>query len=144
MRRERPLLSAANGFPEADEILAASPQEIAARADASDRAMAVVMAHDYARDRACLAALLETRVAYIGMLGPRNRTARILDDLGGPRNDPRVHAPVGLALGAETPQEIALSIVAEAQSVLTGMSGASLREQPGSIHGATFRAVAGA
>jgi xanthine/CO dehydrogenase XdhC/CoxF family maturation factor len=130
-------------FPAADEIVAANPAEIAARVDACDRAMAVVMAHDYERDRACLAALLETRVAYIGMLGPRNRTARMLDELGASRHDPRVHAPVGLALGAETPQEIALSIVAEAQSVLTGMSGASLREQSGSIHAATFRASAG-
>jgi len=131
-------------FPDADEILAASPAEIAARAEACDRAMAVVMAHDYERDRACLAALLETRVGYIGMLGPRTRTARMLDDLGVPRHDPRVHAPVGLALGAETPQEIALSIVAEAQSVLTGRSAASLREQRGSIHTPILRAGAGA
>jgi xanthine dehydrogenase accessory factor len=121
-------------FAQADEILVATPAEVAARADACDRAMAVVMAHDYERDRACLAALLATRITYIGMLGPRRRTARMLEDLGIDRLDPRVHAPVGLAIGAETPQEIALAIVSEAQSVLTRTSAIPLGEQPGAIH----------
>ncbi|MGD0530447.1 MAG: XdhC family protein [Polyangiaceae bacterium] len=121
-------------FATADEVLALSPAEVAARVDTSDRAMAVVMAHDYERDRACLAALLATRVLYIGMLGPRRRTARMLEELGLEAMDPRVHAPVGLAIGSETPPEIALAIVAEAQSVLTGTSGAPLRERPGAIH----------
>jgi xanthine/CO dehydrogenase XdhC/CoxF family maturation factor len=121
-------------FAQADEILVAAPAAGAARADPSDRAMAVVMAHDYERDRACLAALLATRITYIGMLGPRRRTARMLEDLGIDRLDPRVHAPVGLAIGAETPQEIALAIVSEAQSVLTRTSAIPLGEQPGAIH----------
>jgi xanthine dehydrogenase accessory factor len=128
-----------------DEILVASPKEVAARVDASDRPMAVVMSHDYERDRACLAALLETRVAYIGMLGPRRRTLRMVDELGlGPlERHPRIHAPVGLALGAETPQEIALAIVSEIQSVLTGASAAQLREQE-SIHGSIHAPPLGA
>jgi xanthine/CO dehydrogenase XdhC/CoxF family maturation factor len=121
-------------FAHADEILVATPGELAVRVDAGDRAMAVVMAHDYERDRACLAALLATRVAYIGMLGPRRRTAQMLEDLGIDRLDPRVHAPVGLAIGAETPQEIALAIVSEVQSVLTGTCAVPLRERQGAIH----------
>ena len=121
-------------FVHADEVLAPSPAQLAARVDASDRAMAVVMAHDYERDRACLAALLATRVLYIGMLGPRRRTSRMLEELGVEAMDARVRAPVGLAIGSETPQEIALAIVAEAQSVLTGTSGAPLRDGPGPIH----------
>ncbi|HEX3346381.1 MAG TPA: XdhC family protein [Polyangiaceae bacterium] len=121
-------------FAHADEILVATPAAVAARVDACDRAMAVVMAHDYERDRACLAALLETRACYIGMLGPRRRTERMLEELGIARLDPRVRAPVGLAIGAETPQEIALAIVSEAQSVLARASALPLCEQPGAIH----------
>ena len=121
-------------FATADELLVAGPTELARRVDASDRAMAVVMSHDYERDRACLGALLATRVAYIGMLGPRRRATRMIAELGLARADPRVHAPVGLAIGGETPQEIALAIVAEVQSALTGTGGVSLREQPGPIH----------
>jgi xanthine dehydrogenase accessory factor len=93
-------------FVQADELLVLDPLELAARVDSSDRAAVVVMSHDYERDRACLSALLDTRVVYIGMLGPKRRTARMLSELGLDRPDPRVHAPVGLALGAETPQEI--------------------------------------
>ncbi|HEY3815945.1 MAG TPA: XdhC family protein [Polyangiaceae bacterium] len=121
-------------FAGADEILVATPAELAGRVDASDRAVVVVMSHDYERDRACLSALLATRVVYIGMLGPRRRTARMLDELRVGRADPRVHGPVGLAIGAETPQEIALAIVSEVQSVLTGSSGVSLREGRDAIH----------
>jgi xanthine/CO dehydrogenase XdhC/CoxF family maturation factor len=49
--------------------------------------------------------------------------------------DARLHAPVGLAIGAETPEEIALAIVAEVQSVLTRSTAASLRDRIGPIHG---------
>jgi xanthine/CO dehydrogenase XdhC/CoxF family maturation factor len=119
----------------ADEVLVTSPRELAFRVDACDRALAVVMSHDYLRDRACLSELLGSRAAYVGMLGPRKRTARMFEELGIAPSDPRVHAPVGLAIGAETPEEIALSIVAEAQQVLSGASGARLRDVPGAVHG---------
>jgi xanthine/CO dehydrogenase XdhC/CoxF family maturation factor len=85
--------------------------------------------------------LLPSRALYIGVLGPRRRTDRLLADLGrselalahavaDARDDARsrLHAPVGLHLGAETPQEIALSVVAEAQAVLAGASAIPLRE----------------
>jgi xanthine/CO dehydrogenase XdhC/CoxF family maturation factor len=123
-------------FAEADDVVAGDELAIAARIDASDRALAVVMAHDYARDRASLAMALATRALYIGVLGPRRRTARMLEELRIAAVDARVHAPVGLALGAETPQEIALAIVAEAQSVLTKTPATSLVASSGSIHAA--------
>jgi len=120
-------------FAGAAVTLAGPLADLTVRIDASDRAFAVVMAHDYARDRAALDALLATRALYIGMLGPRRRTDRMLRELGR-HLDPRIHAPVGLALGAESPQEIALAIVAETQAVLAHSNGASLREHAGSIH----------
>ncbi|HEY6463441.1 MAG TPA: XdhC/CoxI family protein, partial [Polyangiaceae bacterium] len=123
-------------FPTADAVLVEPLPAVAARVDESDRALAVVMSHDYARDRDALAMLLASGASYVGVLGPRRRAARLLDELGmpGALDDPRLHAPVGLAIGAESPHEIALSIVAEAQSVLACGAGTSLRHRSGPIH----------
>jgi len=112
-------------FAMADEVLAA-PAEIAARIAESDRAVAVVMHHDLARDRESLAMLLGTRLQYIGVLGPRGRTQRLLRDLGADDEDPRVVGPIGLDIGAESPPEIALAIVGELQAVLAGTALAEL------------------
>jgi xanthine dehydrogenase accessory factor len=115
-------------FANADEVLLAPLEEVAIRIAASDRAMAVVMDHDYDIDRASLAMLLGSRARYIGVLGPRRRTAQMLADYGRTLgDDDRVRAPLGLDLGAETPQEIALAIVAEIQCVLARSAGSSLR-----------------
>jgi xanthine dehydrogenase accessory factor len=102
----------------ADEILVGSPAELAARIDACDRAVAIVMNHEVDLDREHLGMLLCTSACYIGVHGPRARTSQLLADLGVTSVDSRVHAPVGLAIGAETPHEAALSIIAEMQSVL--------------------------
>ncbi|MBV8759928.1 MAG: XdhC family protein [Deltaproteobacteria bacterium] len=90
-----------------DSDLAAACAEI----DRADRAAAIIMNHDLRRDAAALHAVLATRARYIGVLGPRHRTESLLcaDELA----DPRLHAPVGLDLGAETPAEIALAVAAE-------------------------------
>ena len=99
------------------------------------RAAAVVMSHHYERDRSHVAALLATDVAYLGVLGPRRRTARLLADLGAPQAAAaRLHAPVGLDLGAETPEEIALAIVAEVAGVLSARPATSLRGRLSGIH----------
>ena len=120
----------------ADALLTAPLTEVLAHVDASDRALALVIAHDYERDRDSLAMLLASRATYIGVLGPLRRTARMLEELGcaGSDVDERVHAPVGLELGAESPAEIALAIVAEMQASLTRTSGSSLRMRSGPIH----------
>jgi xanthine/CO dehydrogenase XdhC/CoxF family maturation factor len=117
----------------ADELLVGAPEEIASRIDECDRAVAIVMNHHYDTDRENLAMLLATRVRYIGMLGPRTRTRRMLDELE-VEVDTRLHAPVGLELGAETPQEIALAIAAEVQSVLRRAPAASRRDNIRAIH----------
>ncbi len=103
-----------------DEIITGSPLEIAARVDECDRAVAIVMGHDNDLDRRNLGMLISTHCRYIGVLGPRARTQRMLAELGhGVNGDTRIHAPLGLNIGADTPQEVALAIVAEVQSVLT-------------------------
>jgi xanthine dehydrogenase accessory factor len=102
--------------------------------------IAVVMGHHLAQDRAALGALLQSSAAYIGVLGPRQRTNQLLSELRAQGVTPdaatlaRVYAPVGLALGAQTPAEIALSILAEAQSALAQTRVVPLRSEPGAIH----------
>ena len=131
-------------FPEAAGLVLdpAAPATARGRGRrAPARAAAVVMTHHYARDRAHLAALLATDVAYVGVLGPRRRTARLLADLGAPEAMPRLHAPVGLDLGAETPEEIALAIVAEVAAAVNGRPAAPLRARAGGIHDAALPAL---
>lgn len=121
-------------FAAADEILVGTPSELAARIDECDRAVAVVMGHDYAADKASLTMLIGTRARYIGVLGPRARTQRILSEVGlGLHLDSRIHSPLGLEMGAETPQEVALAITAEIQAELSRVSGLKLRDRLRSI-----------
>ena len=82
------------------------------------------MSHHYPTDLQSLGVLLESRAPYIGVLGPRRRTERLLDELFSARPElagrdlSRVYAPLGLDLGAQTPVQIALSAIAEMQAVL--------------------------
>jgi xanthine dehydrogenase accessory factor len=109
--------------------------------DVSGYDAAVVMTHNFARDAEILRTLLASRIHYIGLLGPRTRGDELLAELGATR-DARVFSPVGLDLGAETPEEIALSIVAEMQAVLSGRSGRALRDLDAPIHAAADRCLA--
>jgi xanthine dehydrogenase accessory factor len=101
--------------------------------DVSDYDAAVVMTHNFPRDVDVLRTLLASRIAYIGLLGPRTRGDELLAELKAVR-DSRIFSPVGLDLGAETPEEIALSIVAEIQAVLNARSARALRELAEPIH----------
>jgi xanthine/CO dehydrogenase XdhC/CoxF family maturation factor len=106
----------------------------------SPRTAAVVMSHNYERDLAYLDALARSDVAYVGVLGPRARTERLLRDLESRgRAFPqsmlgRLFAPIGLDLGGDGAEAIALSIVAEVSSVMHGRTGAHLRVGDASIH----------
>ncbi|HVG23300.1 MAG TPA: XdhC family protein [Thermoanaerobaculia bacterium] len=102
---------------------------------------AVVMTHNFDRDVAALRTLLASRIAYIGLLGPRARGDELLAEVGASRNA-RIFSPVGLDLGAETPEEIALSIVSEIQAVLSGRSACALRDLDAPIHAAADRCLA--
>lgn len=128
-------------FPGAGVVLACAPGEIAARVPLSARTVAIVMTHNYHDDRALVQTLLASPARYIGVLGPRRRTERILTELAdeGVTVDPdeineRLHAPVGLDIGADNPAEIALAIVGEIQAALAGRPGGHLRDRQGPIH----------
>ncbi|MCU0635672.1 MAG: XdhC family protein, partial [Gemmatimonadaceae bacterium] len=118
--------------------LVESAPDAVARAVALDaRTYAVVMGHHFADDLAHLRALLASRVAYIGMLGPRQRTDRMLDGLvrDGVRVDAgRVYGPVGLDIGTDGAEQVALSVLAEVLAIRSGRGAVSLRERRAPIH----------
>ena len=103
---------------------------------------AVVMTHRMNDDAAYLGSLVGTAVAYVGCLGPASRTTALFDQLAidGVAVDPafraKVHAPVGLDLGGERPEEIALAIIAEMQAALNGRPAGRLSDRDGPIHAA--------
>jgi xanthine dehydrogenase accessory factor len=94
----------------------------------------VVMTHNYPLDTMLLPQLLAARPRYLGLLGPRSRAERLFEEIGARLDTGFVHAPVGLDVGGEQPEAIALSIVAEIQCVLHAQSGLSLRRRKGAIH----------
>lgn len=131
----RPAYARADRFPDARVVALEGDATAIDALDGAGCDAAVVMSHHYERDRAHVRALLAARVLYIGVLGPRRRTEHMVAELGvGGGDAARLYAPVGLDLGAETPEEIALSIVAEVQAVKARRSGAPLRERLGGIH----------
>lgn len=137
----RPAFVETARFPHADALVCANlvndADALAGRVEIDGRTMAVVMAHSASHDRAYLHAMLDGHARYIGVLGPRRRTMELLGaraPAGEGAMPPSVHSPVGLDLGAETPDEIALAIVAEISAVVAGRDGGMLRRRAGPIH----------
>jgi xanthine dehydrogenase accessory factor len=99
-------------------------------------AYAVMMTHSFADDLAYLRAMLRTNVRYIGMLGPRARTERMLVQLEGeaPLDRDRVYGPVGLDIGTDGAEQVALAILAEILAVESGRQPHSLRDRRVAIH----------
>jgi xanthine/CO dehydrogenase XdhC/CoxF family maturation factor len=127
-------------FPSADKVILTRPEGISEAVPLDNRTMAVVMTHNYLHDLELLKTLLPSPVRYLGILGPKSRTEKLFQDLQEQGITPtetqlqRLYSPVGLDIGADTPEEIALSIVAEIQAVLANHSGGSLRNKLGPIH----------
>jgi len=135
----RPAMLSAEQCPEVDCTLVRSPEDVTAAVRRVDCDAAVIMNHRYERDLDFLAAWLDSDVPFIGVLGPRQRTGQMLATLAGgevrlDREEHRIHGPVGLDLGGETPEEIALSIVAEIKASVAGRDGGALRDRQAPIH----------
>jgi xanthine dehydrogenase accessory factor len=123
-------------FAMADRVTLSRPEEVGMHVNITPRTMTLLMSHNYVHDLAFLKFLLASPARYIGVLGPRQRTERMLRDLANEDTDlARLHYPAGLDIGANGPAEIALSIVAEMRAVLDERRGGMLRERRGSIHG---------
>jgi xanthine dehydrogenase accessory factor len=105
----------------------------------------LVKTHNYGRDFSALQKLVPLGPRYLGLIGPRRRRDQLLSDLfdaTGPV-DAELFSPAGLDLGAETPQEIALAIVAEIQSVFAAASVESLRNRRAPIHAIRYDLMEG-
>jgi xanthine dehydrogenase accessory factor len=113
-------------------------------------AFVVIMSHHMDRDRIAMRFALERDPAYVGVLGPRARYEKLVAQLKDEGFTPpaamlaRVHSPIGLALGAESPEEVALAILGEILAIRRGFSGGFLSGETGSLHRrAEARAVVG-
>jgi len=109
-------------FAGAEQVCCQPAELLADELDLTRFDAAVVMSHHLASDRNYLRQLAATDIAYIGLLGPAKRRARLLADLGddGKGLGERLHGPAGLDIGGRGPAAIALSIIAEVQGVLAG------------------------
>ncbi|MGN6506600.1 MAG: XdhC family protein [Tepidisphaeraceae bacterium] len=122
----------ADRFSQADVVTMTTADHPLAGITISTAAAVVVMTHNVVRDGAILSSL-PLRPRYLGVLGPKHRTQRLLDALPASRAA-GVFSPVGLDLGAETPEEIAIAICAEIQAFLRQATGQSLRDLDRPIH----------
>jgi xanthine dehydrogenase accessory factor len=126
-------------FPEAEDVIAAWPEDAFARAGGIDRATYVaVLTHDPKLDDAALGIALRSEAPYVGAMGSRRAQAQRRERLlaAGLEEDllERIAAPIGLDLGAVTPEETALSIMAEVVAVRHGRDGGRLSRSGGRIH----------
>ncbi|HEX8847434.1 MAG TPA: XdhC family protein [Pyrinomonadaceae bacterium] len=130
-------------FAMADRVTLSRPEDMAAQIRITARTLTLLMTHNYSQDLELLRFLLNSPARYIGVMGPRKRTERMLNELATAEDTSRLdetdlarlHSPAGLDIGANSPAEIALSIIAEMRAVLAGRRGRMLRERRGSIHG---------
>ncbi|MBO3272375.1 XdhC family protein [Hymenobacter defluvii] len=134
----RPRQAAPERFPEAASVRVVPLAEVPTLPLSAD--YAVLLTHNYVYDLAVLQRLLDAPTPYIGLLGPRTKATRLLEDLrqvvpdAEARLQGRLHSPIGLNLGAETPEEIALSITAEVQAARQRRFGGMLRLSNDPIH----------
>jgi len=136
----RPALARPERFPDTCEIILAQDQTVPQHLPTAACTLVLIMTHNYLRDQEILKEILAGPSIYLGILGPRKRTQRLLDELRqdnadlAPENIEHLFSPVGLDLGAESAEEIALSIIGEMQAVLAGRPGGQLRTSKSPIH----------
>ena len=137
---KQPDLAVPARFPAADRALCAEPAAALGRLNLRPHAAAVVLTHDYAGDVRLLPGLLGSAVGYVGLLGPKRRAGRLMTDLHAAGRLPddaalaKLKTPVGLDIGARTPEEIAAAVVAEIIAHFRGRPGGALADRSAPIH----------
>ncbi len=137
----RPTHAKKERFVSSCQVIVSKPEKALENIPIDDQTAFVLLTHNYNYDLAVLKRLLDhDQIPYIGILGPKKKFNRMLDDLEVSGNLPdekqmaKIYAPVGLEIGAETPEEIAISILSEIKAALSGLSGHSLRDKEQPIH----------
>ncbi len=138
---DRPAYARAERFPDAFQVRLIRYDRLAADAPPIDEATpVVVLTHHFLHDLDLMELLLPSDAPYVGFLGPRRRTETLLAELAKRGVRPsadrlaRLHAPVGLDIGGESPQEIALAATAEIRAVLSGRPAGFLRTRRAALH----------
>ncbi|MCC5938832.1 MAG: XdhC family protein [Lunatimonas sp.] len=128
-------------FPSADHIhVVPAPEDALSLFSRDHRTAVILMTHNFNYDLAVMEGLLPLKIAYLGVLGPKKKLEKMYENLRekGIRiteeDRKRIFGPVGLNIHAEAPEEIALSIVSEIKTVLSGGDGSFLRDKEGPIH----------
>ena len=134
----RPVFATAERFPHADDVVVEWPHKYLARTRVDERTVICVLTHDPKFDVPLLEVALRLPVAYVGAMGSRrtdeDRAARLLARGVTESELQRLRAPIGLDIGARTPEETAVSVAAEIISMRWGGSGVPLRSTAGPIH----------
>ena len=136
----RPGYATRTRFPLADVLIVCRPEEVCERIKIDRHTVAAVMTHNFLHDSELLRTLWPSPLRYIGILGSKQRTRRLLGQVQGTGRSyrdhslGRVYGPMGLDIGADTPEEIALAVVAEIKAVLSGRLGGTLRTREGPLH----------
>jgi xanthine dehydrogenase accessory factor len=128
-------------FPEVRNIVVGKPEDLVQNVKIDDRTFFVLMTHNYKYDLEVLKLIIKTNCPYIGILGPKTKLQRMFDDLIADgiiltdEDYQRIYGPIGLDIGAETSEEIALSVISEIKAVIEDRKGTSLRYKNDKIHG---------
>lgn len=129
----RPALVTADRFPSAWRLVALTPEDGISTLGAGSRTSVVIQTHSLAHDGEWLRQFIQTDAPYIGLLGPRARKDEIVAQIGAVARD-RVFGPIGLDLGAEGPEQIAISILSELLAVHARREPGHLRDRGAAIH----------
>ena len=123
-------------FPRAAKVVKVEAAGAIGTVEADTVSAVILMSHHFPTDCVYLRQVLQTGIPFIGLLGPRVRGMKLFEEIGKDweAEQYRVHSPVGLDIGGETPESIALSIVVEIQSFIEGRPGHPLRDRNTGIH----------
>ncbi len=126
-------------FPEADEVVVCWPHEFLAEAPVDERTVLCVLTHDPKFDVPLLVEAVKTSAAYVGAMGSRrthtDRVRRLREEGVGEADVRRIRGPIGLDIGARTPEEVAVAIAAEIIALRYGKRAAALSDRSGPVHG---------
>ncbi len=137
----RPAFATKENFPLADSVIISHAEELSKKLEIGPQTVAIIMTHNFPTELKLLRLLLPSPARYVGLLGPKSKFDLLGQHLRQEGFEPtkeqlkKLHTPVGLDIGAETPEEIAFSIVAEIKAFLEGRGAGFLKNLDGPIHG---------